>query len=94
MVVGPDQMTFEGQPVRWEQLPTLLEKVPNRSQTVFQIATSSHDIENHGDWASIRGKLISLSGRHGFEHTSLIGVHPLSTKSGPPQAPSSEGPAK
>ena len=92
--MGPDQMTFEGQPVTWEQLPALLEKVPNRPQTVFQIATTSQDIENRSDWADIRGRLISLSGQYGFEYTSLIGVHPLGTKGGSPRVTPSEGPAQ
>jgi len=94
LVVGPDQMTFEGQPVTWEQLPALLEKVPNRPQTVFQIATASQDIEDRVYWPAVDACLTLLSHRCGFQHTSRIGVHPLGTKSGPPQAPPSEGPAK
>ncbi len=84
-VVGPDQMTFEGQQVTWEQLAAALEQVPNRPQTVFQIATTSEDIEQRSDWSDIRGRLVSLSHRYSFEYPSLIGVHPLGTKGGPPQ---------
>ncbi len=84
-VVGPDQMTFEGRQVTWEQLAAALEQVPNRSQTVFQIATTSADIEQRSDWSDICGRLVSLSHRYSFEYPSLIGVHPLGTKGGPPQ---------
>ncbi len=94
VVVGPDRMTFEGQPVTWEQLPPLLEKVPNRPQTIFAIATSSQEIEDRADWSATRNRLISLSSQYGFEYTSLVGVHPLGTKSGPPQASPSESAAK
>jgi hypothetical protein len=93
-VVGADQMTFQGQPVSWEQLPALLEKVPNRPQTVFQIAPASQDIENRSDWAEIDGRLDSLAWRYGFEYPSFIGVHPLGTKGGPPQTIPSKGPAQ
>jgi len=93
VVVGPDKMTFEGQEVDWDQLTALLEQVPDRPQTVFQIATTSEDIERRGDWNDIRGRLVSLSRRHGFEYPSLIGVHPLGTKGGPPQVIPSQGPA-
>jgi hypothetical protein len=92
VVVGPDQMTFQGQPVTWEQLTAALEQVPNRPQTVFQIATTSQDLEDRADWAAIRGRLSSLSGRYGFEYASLIGVHPLGTKGGPAQIIPEKGP--
>ena len=93
VVVGPDQMTFQGQPVTWEQLTAALEHVPNRPQTVFQIATTSQDLEDRADWAAIRGRLMSLSGRYGFEYASFIGVHPLGTKGGPAQVIREKGPA-
>jgi hypothetical protein len=75
-------------------LTALLEQVPDRPQTVFQIATTSEDIERRGDWNDIRGRLVSLSRQYSFEYTSLNGVHPLGTKGGPPQVVSSKGPAK
>jgi hypothetical protein len=87
-------MTFERQQVTWEQLAAALEQVPNRPQTVFQIATTSEDIEQRSDWSDIRGRLVSLSHRYGFEYPSLIGVHPLGTKGGPPQILPSRSSAK
>jgi hypothetical protein len=75
-------MTFEGQPVSWEQLPAVLEKVPNRPQTAFQLATASQDIQSRDAWAATRNRLISLSSRYGFEYASLIGVHPGAAKAG------------
>jgi hypothetical protein len=94
-VVGPDQMTFEGQQVSWEQLAAALEQVPNRPQTVFQIAATSEDIRQRSDWGDARGRLVSLSHRYRFEYPSLIGVHPLGTKGGPPQTlPASDSTAQ
>ncbi len=92
VVVGPDTMTFEGQQVDWDQLAASLEEVPDRPQTVFQIATTSQDIEQRGDWNNIRGRLVSLSHRYNFEYPSLIGVHPLGAKGGPPQVVPSKDP--
>ena len=94
MVVGPDRMTFEGRAVTWEQLAAVLERAPNRPVTVFQIATTSEDIEQRSDWNNIHERLVFLSHRYSFEYPSLIGVHPLGTKGGPPQTLPPENAAK
>jgi hypothetical protein len=94
MVVGPDRMTFEGRAVTWEQLAAVFERVPNRPVTVFQIATTSEDIEQRSDWNNIHERLVFLSHRYSFEYPSLIGVHPLGTKGGPPQTLPPENAAK
>jgi hypothetical protein len=72
-------------------LPTLLEKVPDRPQTVLQFAVTSQDIENQDDMA---GRLGELRNRYGFEYLSTIGVYPLGAKGGPSQALPSEGSLK
>jgi len=94
LVIGGDKMTFEGQEVTWEQLPALLEKVPNRPQTVLQLAMTSQDIENRDNWNDALRRLGELHHRYGFEYPSLIGVHPLGTKGGPSQLLSPDGSAK
>ncbi len=94
IVLGEDKMTFQGQEVTWEQLPALLEQVPDRPQTVLQLAVTSRDIENRQDWKDTIDRLGTLHSKYGFEYDSLIGVHPLGTKGGPSQLLSSEGSAE
>lgn len=94
LVIGEEKMTFQGQEVTWEQLPALLEKVPNRPQTVLQVAVTSEDLERREDWNKTLDRVGQLHHRYGFEYPSLIGVHPLGTKGGPSQLLSADGSAK
>jgi len=94
LVVGEDKMTFQGQEVDWEQLSALLEKVPDRPQTVLELAVTSEDIGRRDNWNEILARVGELRHRYGFEYRSLIGVHPLSTKGGPSQLLSPDGSAK
>ncbi len=84
IVVGKDAMTFEGQETTWEELPPLLEKVPNRRQTVLAVAVASNDMTlKEANEAQSRALGLALS--FGFEYLSYVGVHPLGAKGGPPQ---------
>ncbi|MEN6425050.1 MAG: transglutaminase domain-containing protein [Phycisphaerales bacterium] len=94
IVIGEDKMTFQGQEATWEQLPALLEKVPDRPQTVLQLAVTSHDIESREDWDDTIHRVSELHHRYGFEYPSLIGVQPLGAKGGPSQLLPSESPSK
>jgi hypothetical protein len=94
IVIGEDKMTFQGQEVDWEQLPALLEKVPDRPQTVLQVAVTSEDIEHRDNWNETLARVGELHHRYGFEYPSIIGVHPLGTKGGPSQLLSPDGSAK
>jgi len=95
LVVGKDKMTFQGQEVTWEELPPLLEKVPNRHHTVFQIASNSgkdfiYDQDNNtsslsAEFDELTQRAAELSASFGFEYLSVVGVHPLGTKGGPPK---------
>ncbi|MBP7049607.1 MAG: hypothetical protein KBE65_01185 [Phycisphaerae bacterium] len=91
VVVGEGKMTFQGQEATWEQLPALLDKVPERPQTVLQFAVTSQGMENRDDTV---GRLGELCRRYGFEYLSFIGVHPLGTKGGPSQVLPSAGASK
>jgi len=84
LVVGKDAMTFQGQPVTWEQLPAAIEKVPDRSNTVLAVAMAS-DEATLREQADALGRAADLGRRFGFEYTSYVGVHPLGTKGGPTQ---------
>ncbi|MHC4618321.1 MAG: M56 family metallopeptidase [Planctomycetota bacterium] len=86
LVVGPDRMTFEGQQVTWEDLPKLLAKVPQRSNTVFTVAVASND-RTLAQKNEATGRAGALAREFGFEHLSYIGVHPLGSKAEPDAEP-------
>jgi hypothetical protein len=79
MVVGLGELTFEGQSITWEQLPELLKKVPDRSHTVLELAVASDNF-TMGQINELTHRARILSGEHGFEHLSFVGVHPLGSK--------------
>ena len=95
LVVGKDKMTFQGQEVTWEELPQLLEKVPNRHHTVFQIASNSwKDVLSDEDkkttsysaeFDASKHRAVELCISFGFEYFSVSGVHPLGTKGSTPK---------
>jgi hypothetical protein len=84
LVVGRESMTFEGQETSWEELPALMEKVPNRAETVLEFAMPSRELiaQRRSQDSGRAGKLVR---RFGFEYLSLTGVHPLGTKGSPAQ---------
>ena len=85
LVVGKDEMTFEGQPVpSWEKLPPLFAHIPRRWDTVLELARASDDvvIEDPAE-----AYVIGLTQDFGFEYLSKIGVHPLGSRGSSPQAP-------
>jgi hypothetical protein len=75
IVVGKESMTFEGKETTWQELPALLEKVPDRQQTVLEVAKASDDLSS--EQRDMIRRAIPLSQRFGFEYVSDIGVHPL-----------------
>ncbi len=79
LVVGEDKMTFEGQQVTWEQLPSLLEKVTNRGNTVFKIAVSTKDIPL-SRYEAAMSRARKLVKQFGFEYLSYVGQHKLGSK--------------
>jgi len=81
LVIGENRMTFEGKDVTWEQLPALLEKIPNRGNTVFELAVSTKDMPL-SRYDAARGRASKLVERFGFEYLSYVGQHPLGSKAG------------
>ncbi len=80
LVVGKDRMTFEGKDAAsWEELPGLLEKVPNREQTVLEIAFASDEVTLKEKKLAI-AVASSWARQFGYEYTSDIGAHPLGSK--------------
>jgi hypothetical protein len=79
LVVDKAAMTFEGQSTTWDDVGALLEKVPERKNTVLEYAVTSDQItvQQQNEWF---GKCIALAHSLGFEYASFIGVHPLGSK--------------
>lgn len=86
VVVGPDRMTFEGQPATWESLPELLKEVPDRQNTVLEVAIASDEMTVKQRDEAI-AKVTALAPRFAFESPSFVGVHPLGSKGSKPAAP-------
>ncbi len=82
IVVGKNDMTFEGQAVTWEQLPGLLEKVPDPNHTVLTLAVASDETTLAEKNQSV-GRVSALQKQFGFEYFSYVGVHPLGSKGEP-----------
>ncbi|MBN2578737.1 MAG: PEGA domain-containing protein [Pirellulales bacterium] len=89
LVVSLDGMTFEGKAVSWKELPGLFEKVPNRGQTVLELAVTSDQI-TYKEYEGAFARAAKLAKPLGFEYLSQIGVHPLGSKGSPPLTISQE----
>jgi len=79
IVVDTEKMTFQGQPATWAQLPARLSKIPNRRQTVLEVAVSSDEVSIRRK-NQVVGRASGLARQRGFEYTSYIGVHALGSK--------------
>ena len=79
LVVDKAALTFEGQPTTWDGVDALLEKVPERKNTVLECAVTSDQItvQQQNEWF---GKCVALAHNLGFEYASFIGIHPLGSK--------------
>ncbi len=82
LVVGKAGMTFQGERTTLEGLPLLLEKVPNRQQTVLEVARASDDVTLK-EWDHALNRASALARQFGFEYTSDIGLHPLGSRGSP-----------
>jgi hypothetical protein len=89
IVVSKDAMTFEGKPTTWDELLTLLEKVPDRSHTVLQLAWASDQL-TLAEFNPSEYHASTMVKQFGFEYLSRIGLHPLGSKAGD----ESKGPAE
>lgn len=79
VVDADDSMTFEGQSTNWEQLPKLLEAVPDRAKTVLEVGIASEEVTVR-KLNELKTRAAILANEHGFSYSSDIGVHPLGSK--------------
>ncbi len=82
-------LTFQGQPTTWRQLPELLAAVPDREHTVLEWATEN-DSWKLGAYQGVESKLIPFVDVFGFEYLSYVGGHPLGSKGAATQMVSRE----
>ena len=98
LVVGKDSLRFvpseadrqPGQKTTWNELPQLLEKVPNRSDTVFEVAIESEEL-SVGELNSTQGRAAALVQMFGFQYSSYVGVQPNQQADNPANDPHSHG---
>lgn len=84
LVVGHDQLTFEGQETTWEQLPDLLDQVPNRKATTLALAAASNEVWSNDQLHVVMGRGAELARQHGFgDYVGYLGKYPLGSKGAP-----------
>ncbi len=79
LVVDSARMTFQGESVTWDALGALLTKVPDRTNTVLEVAVTSDQITvaQQNEWFH---RAVMLARECGFAFSSFIGIHPLGSK--------------
>ena len=73
-------MTFEGRETIPAKLRSLLERVPDRANTVLAFAVDTRSLPK-AEVDSVKAKLIKLSQELEFKYFSFIGEHPLGSYS-------------
>ena len=79
LVVAPDEMTFEGIKTTWENLPALLDLIPDKKNTVFELA-DEYNYNNEGAFVEVFGKAVRLGRKYKFKYVSNIGKKMLGSK--------------
>ena len=80
VVVGPNNdLTFEGEKTTWDTLSALLQKVPDPSSKVLEVAISTDDLSVR-EMNDAVGNASHFGRMFGFKYSSYIGVHPLGSK--------------
>ena len=77
LVVGSDELTFEGKRVTFDTLKDELEKVTDRRYTVLEIAVASDDVT-----VGRLNRAMAIAAPLGFQYLSQIGVHRLGSEAG------------
>ncbi len=79
LVIGEDAMTFQGKQTKWNDLPSLLQQIPNRKNTVFEVGFVDvpEDFWNTKTDNPAWQKADKLQDEFGFEYLSFVGKHDL-----------------
>jgi beta-lactamase regulating signal transducer with metallopeptidase domain len=80
ILVSPTNISFEGTPTTWDDLPAMMQKVPNRPGTILAFALSSDEmtIKQHNEALA---RVVELAHRFHFRYASDTGI-----KAAPPPA--------
>jgi hypothetical protein len=84
LVVSANGLTFQGQPTTIDKLPGLLQAVPDRVNTVLELAYASDDV-TMGRFSEVQNRASELATEYGFAYLSLTGQHPADYKGAPDQ---------
>jgi beta-lactamase regulating signal transducer with metallopeptidase domain len=84
LVVGVDGLTFRGQPTTIDKLPGLLQAVPDRTNTVLELAYASGEV-TMSRFGEVQDRASELATQCGFAYLSLSGQHPADYKGSPDQ---------
>lgn len=79
LVMGSKELAFEGKPVEENAIRNRLALVPNRKQTVLELAVTSDEL-SWGKVMEFKTKYGQLAKELGFERASFIGVHKASSR--------------
>ena len=84
LVMGTEELTFEGKRIQEDAVRRHLSGVSNRQHTVLELAVTTDELS----WRKVnefKSKYALLANELGFEHASFIGVHKAATKGSPAQ---------
>ena len=90
LVADLGALTFEGESTTWQDLPELLGQVPNRPQTLLELAAATDDMTLR-QLKEAETKCRMLAAQYRFESLSLVGVQPARSKGSPSQDVTSTG---
>jgi beta-lactamase regulating signal transducer with metallopeptidase domain len=82
LVVDFQTITYQGRQIKLEQLPALLERVPDRGNTVLQVANASDEL-TMGRFNEVQFRCGQLVTEFGFKYLSYVGKQPPSSIGSP-----------
>jgi hypothetical protein len=82
VVVDFHAVSYQGRQITLEQLPALLDQVPDRGNTVLQVANASDDV-TIGRFNEVQFRCSQLASDFGFKYVSYVGKQPADSIGSP-----------
>jgi hypothetical protein len=79
IMVSPTGISLDGKPTTWDDLPALLEKVPDRPNTFLALARTTDDM-TIADYQKALAKITALASQLHFKYASDAGLPPPASK--------------